>query len=110
MNLLLYQSAEIVTHSHTVTWSDPYINIDEIAKMSGLAYLQHLMNTGRAAPIGALMNMRGVGFERGKAVFEGTPADYHYNSIGVVHGGFAATLLDSALGRAVHTTLEAASA
>jgi uncharacterized protein (TIGR00369 family) len=107
MNLLLDQSAEIVTHSHTVTWNDPYIKFDEIARMSGLAYLQHLMNTGRAAPISALMNMRGVCFERGKAVFEGTPADYHYNPIGVVHGGFAATLLDSALGCAVHTTLEA---
>jgi acyl-coenzyme A thioesterase PaaI-like protein len=93
-----------------VTWNDLYINVDEIAKMRGLAYLQHLMNTDRAAPISALMIMRGVCFERGKAVFEGTPADYHYNPISVVHGGFAATLLDSALGCAVHTTLEAASA
>ena len=40
------------------------------------------------------------------AVFAGTPAEYHYNPIGVVHGGFAATLFDSALGCAVHTTLK----
>jgi acyl-coenzyme A thioesterase PaaI-like protein len=75
--------------------------------VSGLAYLQPLMNTGRAAPISALMNMREVCFERGKAVFEGTPADFHCNSIGVVHGGFAATLLDSALGCAVRRGLGA---
>jgi uncharacterized protein (TIGR00369 family) len=42
----------------------------------------------------------------GVAVFAGTPAEYHYNPIGVVHGGFAATLLDSALGCAIHTTLK----
>jgi uncharacterized protein (TIGR00369 family) len=40
-------------------------------------------------------------------VFEGEPGEEHYNPIGVVHGGYAATLLDSALGCAVHTTLPA---
>ena len=43
----------------------------------------------------------------GRAVFEGEPGEEHYNPIGVVHGGYAATLLDSALGCAVHTTLPA---
>jgi uncharacterized protein (TIGR00369 family) len=43
--------------------------------------------------------------ESGRAVFEGQPKFAHYNPIGVVHGGFAATLLDSALGCAVHSTL-----
>jgi uncharacterized protein (TIGR00369 family) len=100
-------SVQVATHTHTVTWRDPYLNVEEIGKMSGLAYLQHLLDTDRGPPIGALMNMRLVRVERGKAVFEGTPCDYHYNPIGMVHGGFAATLLDSALGCAVHTTLEA---
>jgi uncharacterized protein (TIGR00369 family) len=40
------------------------------------------------------------------AVFSGAPSEFHYNPIGVVHGGFAATLLDSALGCSVHTTLK----
>ena len=40
-------------------------------------------------------------------VFEGEPEEYHYNPIGMVHGGFAATILDSAMGCAVHTTLPA---
>jgi uncharacterized protein (TIGR00369 family) len=48
-----------------------------------------------------------VRIEPGRAVFSGTPSEFHYNPIGAVHGGFAATLLDSALGCAVHTTLKA---
>lgn len=46
----------------------------------------------------------------GKAVFTFLPAEYHYNPIGSVHGGIASTLLDSALGCAVHTTLPAGAA
>jgi uncharacterized protein (TIGR00369 family) len=40
-------------------------------------------------------------------VLEGIPAECHYNPLGIVHGGFAATLLDAAMGSAVHSTLEA---
>jgi len=40
-------------------------------------------------------------------VFAVTPQEFHYNPIGVVHGGLAATLLDSAMGCAVHSTLPA---
>ena len=43
--------------------------------------------------------------EEGRAVFEGVPEFRHYNPIGTVHGGFAATLLDSALGCAIFSTL-----
>jgi len=45
--------------------------------------------------------------EKGRAVFQGTPRRGHYNPIGSVHGGFHATLLDSCVGCAVHSTLEA---
>jgi uncharacterized protein (TIGR00369 family) len=51
--------------------------------------------------------MRPIELGEGRAVFEGEPGEEHYNPIGVVHGGYAATLLDSALGCAVHTTLPA---
>jgi uncharacterized protein (TIGR00369 family) len=51
------------------------------------------------------MNIRPAEVEPGRAVFEGEPGEEHYNPIGVVHGGYAATILDSALGCAVHTTL-----
>ena len=58
-------------------------------------------------PIAVVMNMAMVELSDGKAVFEGDPGEEHYNPIGVVHGGYASTLLDSALGCAVHTTLDA---
>jgi uncharacterized protein (TIGR00369 family) len=46
-----------------------------------------------------------VAAEQGRAVFEGLPEFHHYNPIGTVHGGFAATLLDSALGCAIFSTV-----
>jgi uncharacterized protein (TIGR00369 family) len=48
-----------------------------------------------------------VEVERGRVVFEGAPDHSVYNPHGSVHGGYAATLLDSALGGAVHSTLKA---
>ena len=53
------------------------------------------------------MGFRGVEAEPGRAVFEMEPGPEHYNPIGSVHGGVALTLLDSAMGCAVHTLLEA---
>ena len=53
------------------------------------------MTSKAVLPICALMDFEPVAFEHGKAVFEGTPAEVHYNPMGTVHGGFAATLLDS---------------
>jgi len=51
------------------------------------------------------MNFRIGELSEGRAVFVVEPAEYHYNPIGVVHGGLAVTLLDSAMGCAVHSTL-----
>ncbi len=83
------------------------LDLNEFRAMSGLDYLRHALGEGmRPAPIGQLMDFHPVRFEHGLAVFEGTPAEFHYNPLGTVHGGFAATLLDSALGCAVHTTLK----
>ncbi|MGQ0763362.1 MAG: PaaI family thioesterase [Acidobacteriota bacterium] len=58
-------------------------------------------------PIAALMNFELVELSEGHAIFAVEPKEYHYNPIGVVHGGLAATLLDSAMGCAVHSTLPA---
>jgi len=57
-------------------------------------------------PIADLMGFRGVSAEPGRAVFEMEPGPQHYNPIGSVHGGVALTLLDSAMGCAVHTLLD----
>ena len=99
-------SAEPATRNRLVTWTEPVFDPAQIAAMSGLDYLQHLLDTRRGPPIGALLDFQLVRIEPGRAVFSGTPSEFHYNPIGVVHGGFAATLLDSALGCSVHTTLK----
>lgn len=57
------------------------------------------------APISELVGMDLVGLGEGWATFALDPAERHYNPLGTVHGGIAATLLDSAMGVAVHTTL-----
>src|SRR5688572_18604171 len=53
-----------------------------------------------------LMDIRLTEIVKGRAVFTGTPQEYHYNPLGTVHGGYGATLLDSAMGCAVHSTLD----
>jgi uncharacterized protein (TIGR00369 family) len=59
------------------------------------------------APIAELLGFEPVEAEEGRVVFAAVPAAKHYNPIGTVHGGLAATLLDSAMGCAVHSTLPA---
>ena len=56
------------------------------------------------------MLFRSVEVAFGKAVFQGTPQLKHYNPLGTVHGGWFATLLDSAVGCAVHSSLPAGKA
>ncbi|RAK58082.1 PaaI family thioesterase [Phenylobacterium deserti] len=75
---------------------------------SGLEQLQTLIDRGAQPPIGELMRFRLTSVADGEAVFEAEPGLHVYNPIGSVHGGYAATLLDSACGCAVHTKLSAA--
>jgi uncharacterized protein (TIGR00369 family) len=53
------------------------------------------------------MDIRLIQATKGRAVFRGVPQEFHYNPLGSVHGGYGATLLDSAMGCAVHSTLDA---
>lgn len=59
------------------------------------------------APIGDTLDFLAIHVEPGTAVFQGRPQPRHYNPMGAVHGGWFATLLDSAVGCAVHSTLPA---
>jgi len=93
----------------TVSWSDPAALAQAGMGMSGLEYMRALA-AGElpAPPIARLMGFDLVKvIEEGRAVFACTPGEQHFNPIGVVHGGLAMTLLDSAMGCAVHTTLPA---
>lgn len=82
------------------------VPIETIMARSGLAFLKEVVE-GRQpqAPMCATLGFHLAEVGEGYAVFEGAPAFRHYNPIGTVHGGFAATLLDSALGCAVFSTM-----
>jgi len=81
---------------------------EQLRGSTGLEFLQGI-GDGRLPPppIAELMGFVPVEVEHGRIVFQGTPGMQHYNPSGSVHGGYAATLLDSAVGCAVHSTLPA---
>ena len=94
--------------TRTFSWDDPLQMAAAISELSGLERMRQVISGELPAPpIAQLMNIRLVEADAGRVVFEGTPEEYHYNPIGMVHGGFAATILDSAMGCAVHTLLPA---
>jgi uncharacterized protein (TIGR00369 family) len=95
-----------VTRERLVTWEDPLESSGALRAMTGLEAIRAVRD-GRVAPppIARLMNFTIAEVEEGRVVFEGYPGEEHYNPIAVVHGGFALTLFDSAMGCAIHTTL-----
>ena len=83
-------------------------SFDQIKGLSGLDMLRAMIAGDLpAAPIAEPLNFRLVEVEKGRAVFEGTPAPNLLNPLGAIHGGWALTLIDSACGCAVHTELDA---
>ena len=77
------------------------------AGLDGISQLRALIASGRKPGILHSLDFELVEVDHGRAVFEGTPGEHAYNPIGVVHGGYAATLLDSACGCAAHSQLTA---
>ena len=75
--------------------------------LTGLETLQAMIAAGRKPPIADTLQFELGEVSHGRAVFRGVPGRHAYNPIGVIHGGYAATLLDSALGCAVHSCLDA---
>jgi len=79
---------------------------DVLTAQDGLSFLKSIIDgTQPNPPISELLDFHLTEAEHGRAAFEGAPGFQHYNPIGTVHGGFALTLLDSALGCAVFSTL-----
>jgi uncharacterized protein (TIGR00369 family) len=93
--------------SKVVTWYDQAATVAGGAGLSGLGFMQALID-GKIPPppIALLLNMRPTKVDHGLAVFECTLDESVYNPIGLVHGGLVCTLADSVAGCAVHTTLE----
>jgi uncharacterized protein (TIGR00369 family) len=91
-----------------VSWEDPRELAQAGTRLSGLEFLTALRDGDLPpAPFANLLGMELVEVEHGRTVFAGMPGEQHYNPIGVVHAGLAATLLDSAMGCAVQSTLPA---
>ena len=79
-----------------------------MAGLTGLDVMQKMAAGELPQPaIAETLGFRLVEAEHGRAVFECEPAEFHYNPIGTVHAGLASTLLDSAMGSAFVTTLDA---
>ena len=91
-----------------ITWRDPHTALEAGRELPGIDYMRKLIaGDFPPPPIAELMDFTLIEVDDGRALFRGIPGEQHLNPIGSVHGGFAATLLDSALGCAVHTTLPA---
>jgi uncharacterized protein (TIGR00369 family) len=87
---------------------DPVESARRLAQLDGLSALRALLaGEVSAPPFGVLLGFEPVEVEEGRVVFAVEPGERHYNPIGSVHGGLAATLIDSATGCAVHSTLPA---
>jgi len=80
---------------------------DKEPTLDGLGQLRSWISGGWRPPMAETLDIRLIEADKGRAVFTGTPAERVYNPLGVVHGGYATTLLDSACGCAVHSSLTA---
>lgn len=105
---IVMRDVQTTTRTRTIHWEDPLPAARAGREMSGIDYLRAIASgTLPPAPFALLMGIRPAEIEEGRVVFTVEPAEYHYNPIGVVHGGLAATLLDSAMACAVHSLLPA---
>ena len=91
-----------------VEWTDPAEVLPRFADLPGLEYLRQVRD-GRlpAPPISQVFGMRFGEVEDGRIAVTCDPREAFFNPLGVVHGGLACTILDTAVGCAVHTTLPA---
>jgi len=94
------------SRTRTITWDDPSISANAARAMKGIDHLRAIIRGDiPAPPIAKLLNMWLLEVEEGHAMFGITASEELYNPIGVVHGGIACTILDSAMGCAVQSSL-----
>jgi uncharacterized protein (TIGR00369 family) len=98
----------VAERTRSFSWQDPMTLAAQAGELTGLVLLERV---GRGElpppPIAALLGMEFIEVKLERVVFALEPAEWMFNPIGSVHGGVAATLLDTALGCAVHTRLPA---
>jgi len=94
--------------SRTYDYDGRTTDVAQMMGMPGIDYLRGILRGDfPGAPIASTLGFTLAEVEPGRAVFTGVPQRFVYNPLGGVHGGWAATLLDSAMGCAVHSTLPA---
>ncbi len=94
--------------SRTYSWGDPATGLGRLRSMSGLAMLRAVADGSMPMPPALqTLAITGVQAEPGRVVFALVPQEWHLNPLGTVHGGILASLLDTASGCAVHSTLDA---
>jgi uncharacterized protein (TIGR00369 family) len=80
---------------------------ETMATLSGLEFIRAIMNGDHPPPsIAVLLGFNVIEAEEGRVVFAGEPTENHLNPMGVVHGGYIATLLDSCMTCAVQSALK----
>lgn len=94
--------------ARTFEWDDPTRTAASVGRLTGLEFLRAISRGDLPVPpVTRMLGMGAITAEEGRVVAELQPAEYHYNPLGTVHGGVLATLLDTATGCAVHSTLPA---
>lgn len=94
--------------SRIFTWEDPLAMFDQVLTLPGIEHLRAMhAGTMPRPPIMELLNYEVLEIEVGRVTFVMTPAEYHYNPAGVVHGGVTSTIADSAMAFAIQTMLPA---
>ncbi len=108
-NLEAWLADEAAVRAHIDAGVGPGVNNPAtLVDVSGLELMQAMLRGERPTPpIAHTLDFLIIEATHGRAIFQGTPRHEHLNPLGTVHGGWFATLLDSALGCAVHTTLPA---
>jgi uncharacterized protein (TIGR00369 family) len=97
---------ETKERTRVVAWSDPRAISDAGRGLAGIEFLRRIRSGDIAPPpVAVLLGMALTEVNVGHAVMTSTAGEHLYNPIGTVHGGILATLLDSAMGCAVHSTL-----
>ncbi|MEV0394924.1 PaaI family thioesterase [Polymorphospora rubra] len=102
------QTEPQATRTRTFSWTDPALTAATLGRRSGLETIQAMIRGEvPAPPIMHTIGADSMTAEEGRARVTLTAQEFHYNPLGSVHGGVLSTLLDTAAGCAVHTTLPA---
>ena len=99
---------EAAARRRLVEWEDQAASAEALRALSGRDFLTGILD-GRipAPPVARLLGFTFTGVAEGSVAMELDPAEFHYNPLSTVHGGVAATILDSVMACAVHSTLPA---